>query len=346
MKLIIIGNRGGTNVGECFERAAITLGLDVHLIESRLAMEAPTIMRQFNWHLRGRRPSHLQIFSEAVVEMCRHWRPHLLLSTGVAPLGRMALEHIRAEGISTFNYLTDDPWNPAHRASWFLVALQAYKHILTPRRAIVDDLKQLGCASVSFLPFAYDPELHYCEALVNNSQFTRYTDEITFVGAGDRDRVPYIKSLIHSGFQVGLYGSFWDRFDATRELTRGQIDVPTLRRVTNSAKVNLCLVRRANRDGHVMRSFEIPAMGGCMLTEDTPEHREIFGAEGEAVVYFRTIDEMIARLRWLLDHPDERLRLATAAHRLITGGQHTYRDRLITMLEHASTLSSQSRQPV
>jgi hypothetical protein len=36
-----------------------------------------------------------------------------------------------------------------------------------------------------------------------------------------------------------------------------------------------------------MRSFEIAAVGGCMLARDIDEHREIFGSEGEAAVYFR-----------------------------------------------------------
>ena len=93
------------------------------------------------------------------------------------------------------------------------------------------------------------------------------------------------------------------------------------------------LVRRANRDGHVMRSFEIPAIGTCMLTEYTEEHAAIFGEDGKNVVYFRTLEGMVSRLRWLLEHDDERQRLAGAAHQLIVGGKNTYRDRLETMLE-------------
>jgi spore maturation protein CgeB len=42
----------------------------------------------------------------------------------------------------------------------------------------------------------------------------------------------------------------------------------------------------SSRDGHIKRSFEIAAVGGCMLAQDIDEHREIFGSEGEAVVYF------------------------------------------------------------
>ena len=76
----------------------------------------------------------------------------------------------------------------------------------------------------------------------------------------------------------------------------------------------------------------MPAIGGCMLTEDTVEHREIFGEDGQAVVYFQTQDEMVEKLRWLLSHDDERHRLADTAHRLITSGKHTYSDRLEAML--------------
>ena len=70
-----------------------------------------------------------------------------------------------------------------------------------------------------------------------------------------------------------------------------------------------------------------------MLTEDTPEHKEIFGLEGEAVSYFRTIPEMIRKLRWLLEHADERRRLADGARRRIVYGGNTYADRLSAMLD-------------
>jgi spore maturation protein CgeB len=96
--------------------------------------------------------------------------------------------------------------------------------------------------------------------------------------------------------------------------------------------VNLCLVRRANRDGHVMRSFEIAAAGGCMLAQDSGEHREIFGPEGEAVIYFRDAKEAAQRARALLRDSFERKRLAAVLHRRIVGGAHTYAHRLATML--------------
>lgn len=96
----------------------------------------------------------------------------------------------------------------------------------------------------------------------------------------------------------------------------------------SAAKIALCLVRRANRDGHCMRTFEVPAIGACMLVEKTEEHLELFGTEGQAVVYFESVAEMTEKARWLLSHEQERDRLREAAYRLIGEGKQTYRDRL------------------
>jgi spore maturation protein CgeB len=81
-----------------------------------------------------------------------------------------------------------------------------------------------------------------------------------------------------------------------------------------------------------MRSLEIPAVGACMLVEDTEEHRDLFGDDGQTVRYFDSSSAMVDIARRLLGDPPERARLAEAVHRRITSGGHTYRDRLVTML--------------
>jgi spore maturation protein CgeB len=191
------------------------------------------------------------------------------------------------------------------------------------------DLRTAGVLAVSYLAFGYDPDLHFEEPSGGESPATH---DIIFAGGGDRDRVPLIAALIRAGFRVALYGSLWDRYPETRGCTRGQADFPALRRAHADARVALCLVRRANRDGHSMRTFEVAAMGSCVLAEYTDEHREILGEDGDAVVYFRSQAEMLDRLRWLLDHPEERRRLRAAVRARITSGRNTYRDRLETML--------------
>jgi spore maturation protein CgeB len=331
-KLFIVGNPDPIHVGAHLLRAAQELGLSAELYNSHNAFRASRLRLKLNWWLLNRRPPQLVEFSRQVLQMCRTLRPFWLVTTGLAPLPRDVLEEIGQLNVVRLNYLTDDPWNPAHRSSWFLEALGAYDCVFSPRRGNLKDLMQGGCRRARYLPFAYDSTLHFQEPPEGLPERTRADCDVMFVGGADRDRLPYAEALISSGITVALYGGYWDRFVATRRYARGHADPATLRKATAAARVNLCLVRRANRDGHVMRSFEAAATGACMLVEDTAEHREIFGTDSETVVYFLGVDQMIHRLKALLSDPAERRRLAEAVRRRIVGGANTYRDRLAAML--------------
>jgi spore maturation protein CgeB len=338
-----VGNRGGTNVGESFERTLIAAKGDVCLLEAHDAMRAPTWLRLFNWHVRGHRPTRLFEFSEHLVNTCESYHAQFVIVSGISGVTSVALRKLAKRGIRTVNYLTDDPWNHMHRTRWFFEALPEYTTVFSTRTANIADLRNLGCHDVRYLPFGYDPSYHFPERL-GPDDADQFRTDVVFIGGADSDRIPYCAAIIQSGLSLALYGDQWARYRSTRHAWKGYADLSILRKATRGAKVCLCIGRRANRDGHAMRSFEIPAMGGCMLAEDTEEHREIFGKEGHAVVYFSSIPQMIAKARWLLAHPDERSRLATTAYALITGGKNTYADRLETILRHAEEFIERNRR--
>jgi len=339
-RLLLVGNPDPVHVGAHLANAAAGSGYSVRLVDVRRAYEASGWRRRVDWWLRGRRPSRLRAFSREVVDRCRESRPAWVLATGVAPVEASALEALGALGIQRVMYLTDDPWNSSHRAEWFMEALPLYDLVFSPRRANLSDLERLGCRGVRYLPFAYAPEVHYPDPPATPEEARVFGSDVIFAGGADADRVPYIRALLRSGFKVALYGGYWERFRSTRLHGRGDADPASLRKAIGGAKVALCLVRRANRDGLAMRSFEVPAIGACMLVEDTEEHREIFGPPDRAVAYFRSLDQMMRRMGGLLDDPVERGRLASEAHRLIVEGGHTYRDRLRCMLEPAPETAS------
>jgi hypothetical protein len=330
--LLLVGNPDPMHVGAHLRSAAEALGMETVMCDLTEAYDGPLWRNRFNWWALGRRPTRLREFSAKVLETCRDMRPTFLLATGIAPIEEAALKEIGKLEILRLNYLTDDPWNPAHRAPWFLRAAPQYDYVFSPRRANLGDLRRLGCMSARYLPFAYAPESHFPEK-PTDGEFARLQSDIIFAGGADRDRVPYMQPMIQAGFNVALYGGYWERYPQTAPVARGHADAITLRKAIGAAKVALCLVRRANRDGNVMRTFELAAMGACVLTEETEEHHEIFGDEGEAVVFFRTPAEMVEKLRWLLAHDADRKRLAHAAHRLITANNNTYQNRLEAMLD-------------
>jgi len=329
--LLIIGFSERFHMGAMLKYAAEALQIPVYFSDARKAYDGNWLLQRINWRWRDRQPVHLADFEQTLIETCRRVKPSVVLVTGITPPLRSTLEAVRDLGITCVNFLTDDPWNPNQRANWFLQALPSYDLILSPRRANLDDLERLGCRAY-YLPFAYDTTLHHIEP-PSPELANQYESDVLFYGGADNDRLPYVTALIEMGLNVHLYGGYWNRNPKTRACHKGMADAQTLRWATSGAKVTLCLVRRANRDGHVMRSFESPAMGACLLVEDTAEHREIFGAEWENVAYFRSILEMREKVAQLMSSPDLCLRLRQNVHRHITQGGNAYENRLGEIME-------------
>jgi spore maturation protein CgeB len=331
--LAIVGNPEETHVGAHFLHAAQSLGLSAVLIDARQAYAGPAWRRHLDWRVRGRRPSRLRKFGSDLLATLRQAPPQCLLTTGIAPVDRETLDGVRALGVTPINFLTDDPWNPAHRAPWFFEALAGYEQVFSPREANLADLRGLLSAqAVSYLPFGYAPEVHFPQLPVSDPDRARFDADILFAGGGDDERRPMLAAFVRAGFRVALYGSYWDRHPDTRRAARGHLDASGLRQATAGAAICLCLVRRANRDGHAMRSYEVPAMQGCVLAEDTADHRRLFGKDGTAAGYFNDVDEAIAKARRLLADANERRRLAAAAHHVVTSGDHRYSNRLQALL--------------
>ncbi len=147
----------------------------------------------------------------------------------------------------------------------------------------------MAASPSAFLPFGFDPELFFPDPPAA-TEVSRYAADVFFAGGADNERRPFLAALVANGFDVALYGDYWERFAETRPVTRGHGSPKELRHAIAASKVCLGLVRRANRDGHAMRSIEVPAAGGCFLVERTGEHEEIFGPDDEAVTYFDDID--------------------------------------------------------
>lgn len=327
----IVGGFNRAHIGGYLARGAAQIGLAVAEFDSANAWSGSRLVRALRWRLGNRRPPRQADFSQTVAQVCKSQRIKALIATGGAPLTADDIAALRQAGVFCINYSTDDPWNRLSRADWFLRALPQYDIVATPRTANMDDLGGLGCRDVRYLPFGYDDQAHAPPAGPVDAQ----SHDLLFVGGADPDRVNFVRGLRQAGLSPALVGSYWDRYPGVRSSWLGSQAPDAIRGLTAAAKVNLCLVRRENRDGHVMRSFEIAATGGCILAEDTTEHRHLFGAEGEAVVYFNTPQDAAARARKLLANPVERACLARAAQSRITEGGHSYRDRLQTMLDWA-----------
>ena len=333
MGLVIVGYSGGTHVAQSLFRAATDTRIDAALCGAEVAWSSIRILNALSWRLREKRPPFDAQLEQRLLEHVGRMEPATVITTGLVPVLKKTIVACRNLGARCLHFSTDDPWNYALRAKWHLDALESYDIVFTPRRQNIDDLLRLPCRDVRYLPFAYDPHLLSPVDL----QATMEIDAL-FVGGADADRVSFFRRYLAAGGPVKLVGGYWGRYREMRAVTLGILSPGMVAALTRSAKVNLILVRQANRDGHVMRSFEAAALGGCLLVEWTDEHQRIFGPEGETVRFFRSPEDAAAICQKILTNSSERSRLSAAVKARIAGGRNTYRDRLDAMLQCANKL--------
>ena len=167
MKLLIVGNPLEHHVGAHFLAAARELGWEVDLVDVRGAWSRSRWVNRFCRTFLDAFPVHLGSFSDQLLDHAAAFDPQFILATGVAPVSERTLALMRRRGACVVNYLTDDPWNPRNGAGFFWRSLPEYDCVLTTRRSNVDDLRKAGCRRVAYVPFGYNPSLHYPEGGVH-----------------------------------------------------------------------------------------------------------------------------------------------------------------------------------
>jgi len=335
---LIAGRFEEEQLGFHFQTACQTMGITHHVLNSKQAKSPFDLLNKLFWRLFDKSYVHQRRFQNELIRTCDQKKIELLIVLGNTPVSKETLETLKLQGVKTVNFLSDDPWNSNESSSWFMRSLPSYHLLTTPRKSNFAELKQLTSEAVIYLPFAYNPYTHFEEPPLSPNDEKLYGCDVMFFGGADKDRLPYVRELIEQGISLKLYGGFWDRFSDTRPFAMGIIPVSRLRKAVKASKIVLNLVRRANRDGHVMRTFEGPAMGGCMLNELTEEHIEIFGKEN--ALFFSSLQDLTEKTLSLLGSPEIRARYCRLTQKKILSGNNTYLDRLKTILERVVTLKS------
>jgi spore maturation protein CgeB len=91
-----------------------------------------------------------------------------------------------------------------------------------------------------------------------------------------------------------------------------------------------CHISLPNVSASNMRLFEATGVGTCLLTDAKPRLEDLFSVDVEVVTYTCATD-CTQKVKWLLDHPSERRRIAQAAQRR-TLRDHTF-DRRAPVLD-------------
>jgi len=241
------------------------------------------------------------------------------------------------------HYNPDDPFG-RFRSGWstFIKSIPFYDIHFVSRRVNVAEYKRVGARKVVFLlPFrGFSPSVHRPVQL-NEKEKYLLGGPVGFIGSYEKERAEYLLYLAEKGVPVRVWGSGWA---GKRWLKHPNLRIEGKELIGEdyvkgicSFDIVLCFLRKGNRDLHTSRSIEIPACGAFMLAERTDEHKQLF-EEGKEAEFFNTKEEMLEKMRYYLEHEDERLKIAAAGRQRCLRSRYSYQERLREMLRIALDL--------
>lgn len=341
--VLLIGNGAPGQIGGSFASALAERGIHFRVVDETRAFSPPAPYLALRALDRvTRRQLEIRRYNHRILAAAREFQPDVVLVVQGYHVWARTLRRIRDESRATLVcYSTDNPLVPGRLRRNVFAAIPEYDIYASPRRSTLSALAAHGCRMPVYVRFAYDPAIHYPE---RPADAAAWASDVVFVGGWDFDRVRWFDPLSRDGdVDLRLYGRGWSDTPLRRH-AGGEVFGQSFRYAMAGTKVAPCLVRASNDDGHSMRSFEIPACGAFMLAERTDEHLELFDDDVHAA-YCSTPEELRDKARFYVANDAARARIAGAAHRLVTGGGHTYGDRLEQMLRLVDGRTTRGHSP-
>jgi len=245
----------------------------------------------------------------------------------------VSAEALNALGAVSAHFHPDDAMNPENVSPTYLAAEAYYSMHFTTKSFNVAEITARCGRPTRFVHCAYDDRWH--RPLQPQREFF-----CGFTGTRRPDRESLIAAIARAfGSDMLLAGTGWSRLSSSlgaAVVEEAQFGLSYSQTVAD-APVQLGFLNSANRDLHTCRSFEVPAAGGLLLAEDTPEHRELF-EDGKEAVLHSSSEMLFAQLEWLRQDGASRSSIRENGHLRVTRGGNTYRDRARTILQHIRTL--------
>ena len=343
MKILLYGEalQPGSGVW-CYHDTLGRMGHEVEHFDSSAALEhylSDPLWRGYQRLTRRVAERHRREHARRLIARAAELRPEIVFVLKGLFLGPDDVLALKKTGAWVINVNHDDFFsrNRANRSAVQRSAIPGWDFVFATRAVNVDEVRPRN-PNVELFRFAYHPEIHRPVPLTPGDRETWEVDAV-FVGTWERERCALLERLVQQvPGRYAIWGDQWDRAGGSSPLRpyirARSVHLDDMARALGGAKMSLGFLRKKNRDLYTQRSFEIPACGGVLLAERTPDHLSFY-REGIEAEFFDpdAPAELCDKVRRLLAHDEEREAMRRAGREAVLRGRHSYRDRLERLLE-------------
>ncbi|MEO1406161.1 MAG: glycosyltransferase, partial [Pseudomonadota bacterium] len=199
---------------------------------------------------------------------------------------------------------------------------------------------EFAYSKVSFLPHAFDPEVHRPTQLSDRDS-EDYSCDIGFAGNPSAKKHKTVAAVVEAlpDAKIKIWGG--KRWGSSSGTAAPKFQGSTVlgveyAKAIAASKINLGLLYEGDPDGApdviTARTFEIPAAGGFMLHERTDEAMDYF-EDGTECVFFNDVNDLVDKIRYYLTNETERLKIAAAGRERCLRSGYSVDDRVRSVLK-------------
>lgn len=313
LRILYLGTRSGT----CLDRARAyeRMGHHVSHVDPRRLLPVSAWVDRITWRIGGHVWSPM--LRSALARALKGQRFDLCHVDCGEWITAETVHLLKQHATKVINYCIDDPTGPRDGARFraYRQALPAYDLAVVMRPQNVDEAKALGAKDVLRVFMSAD-EVSHAQRPMTSDQIRQWSTDVLFLGTWMPERGPFLLKLIQLGVPLSIRGAHWQKapeWDHLRDhWIGGPVSGDEYAYAIQSAKVNLGLLSKGNRDQHTTRSMEVPSLGGVLCAEFTEEHASLY-RDGQEALFWRSAVECAQNCQLLLKDEVWRQSIASTA---------------------------------
>ena len=338
MKILFVGdlNEGARSL--CRYKTFIALQHEVMGISMVPVLDMPierdpTFLERIMWKLKL--PLDLSHVNEKLREVIAHNRYDVVWIEKGNTIMPKILQLIKKQlpSCKLVSCSEDDMYALHNHSLYYRFGLKYYDVVFTTKDYNLTELGIFGAKKVKLFLNAYDEVLHRPLELSEEDRHIFGTD-VGFIGTFEKERMESILYLAQHGLRVRVWGNGWRSYVGKNPnliIENKAIYAENYVKAINATKINLCFLRKANRDVVTNRSVEIPACGSFMIAERTKRHLGSF-EDGKEAVFFKNNEELLRSVKMYLSNDDARKKIAAAGRERCLKSGYSMKVQLSEML--------------
>ena len=327
MRILTVGavKGGSVPIGRAIHQAFTSIGQVSHLTDySEYLQELNFILLKRDAELSS---NFLTRCRRRLMGKVEDFKPDMIFGMAQAPIFNTALlTALRNHGIVLCCWFVEDCRLFQY---WRQYASLFDYFFLIQKEPYINQIEQLGCPNVHYLPTAFDANLESANVKPNS------TAGVSFMGAPYANRIHYFKDIVRTDFEI--YGEGWRKEDHPNVITGNRrISEAEARHIYLRTAININLhsspipMSFSNGDFVNPRTFELAGLGAFQLVD----YRELLPVHfdpGSEITVFSEWDVMKNAIDYFLENEEERRTISERA-RLRVLKEHTYEQRALQIL--------------